>query len=347
MAQEFKSLNFAVSFIAVVLAGYVLAQGRELFVPFAIGVMVWYVINALTRQFQRIRIGTWSVPRWLGLTLSLLVLAGAINLMVDLISANVNQVARAAPTYAENLDRIIDDIFSWFDVPQAPTLAELIKDINVAPWIGTLAGALSGFAGKLGLVLVYVLFLLMSQGFFGQKLDALFPDEHRRRRMENMIQRMQGEIQSYLWIKTLVSVLTGLVSYAILATVGVDFASFWAFVIFLLNYIPTIGSIIGVVFPALLTLVQFDTPGPFLIVAVGLGAVQFMIGNILEPRLQGASLGLDPLVLIISLMAWGMLWGVAGMFLAVPITVIIMIVLSQFETGRPIAILMSKDGQIK
>ncbi len=347
MPQEFKSLSFAVSFIAVVLAGFVLAQGRELFVPFAIGVMVWYVINALTRQFQRIGMGGWRMPRWLGLALSLIAMALAVNFVVELITANVNQVAKAAPAYAQNLSHIADRVLAWFDLPRAPTFSELIKDINVGPWIGTLAAALSGFAGKLGLVLVYVLFLLMSQGFFGQKLDALFPDPARRQRIRKMTEQMQGEIQSYLWIKTLVSVLTGLVSYVVLAAVGVDFASFWAFIIFLLNYIPTIGSILGVVAPALLTLVQFDTPGPFLIVAVGLGAIQFSIGNILEPRLQGASLGLDPLVLIIALIAWGMLWGVAGMFLAVPMTVMVMIVLAQFEGGRPIAILMSKDGQLK
>lgn len=346
MAQDSRGLVFSVSFIAVVLAGFVLAEGRELFVPFAIGVLVWYVINAFTRQFERIRVGEWQVPRWLGLALSLLAMGVAVNLVVDLISANVNQVARAAPTYTANLDRIVDQVSGWFNLPESPTATELLKEIEVGPWIGTLAGALSGFAGKLGLVLVYVLFLLMSQGFYGKKLDALFPESARRQRMQKMIERMQGEIQSYLWIKTLVSILTGLVSYAVLAIVGVDFASFWAFVIFLLNYIPTIGSIVGVVFPALLTLVQFDTPGPFLVVAVGLGAIQFTIGNIIEPRLQGASLGLDPLVLILSLIAWGMLWGVAGMFLAVPITVIIMIVLSQFDGGRPIAILMSKDGSI-
>jgi len=347
MAVELRSLNFAVTFIAVVLAGFVLAQGSELFVPFAIAVMVWYVINALTRQFQRIRIGTFQVSRGLGLALSLVAVGIAVNLVAELITSNVNQVASAAPAYAANLERIAAQVTGWFNLPESITATELMKKIEVGPWIGTLAGALSGFAGKLGLVIVYVLFLLMSQGFFGQKLDALFPDAGRRSRIQRIIERMQGEIQSYLWIKTLASMLTGLVSYVVLAAVGVDFASFWAFVIFLLNYIPTIGSIVGVVFPALLTLVQFDTPGPFLIVALGLGAIQFTIGNILEPRLQGASLGLDPLVLILALIAWGMLWGVAGMFLAVPITVIIMIVLSQFEGGRAIAILMSKDGNLK
>lgn len=347
MSQELRSLTFPVSFIAVVLAGSVLYAGRDLFVTFAIAVMVWYVINALTRQFQRIRIQEWRLPRWLGLMLSLIMLVLAGNLVVDLITANVNQVARAAPHYAANLDRMVDRFFVWFDLPEPPTLAEFVRDIDLAPWIGTLVGALSGFAGKLGLVIVYVLFLLMSQGFFGHKLEALVPHAERRARVVRLIEHIQGEIQSYLWIKTLVSILTGLVSYAVLATVGVDFASFWAFVIFLLNYIPTIGSIIGVVFPAILTLVQFDTPGPFLTVALGLGTIQFVIGNILEPRLQGSSLGLDPIVLILALISWGMMWGVAGMFLAVPITVIIMIVLSQFDGGRPIAILMSRDGSLK
>ena len=347
MAAELRSLNFAVTFIAVVLAGFVLAQGRELFVPFAVAVMVWYVINALTRQFQRIHIRGWRVTRGIGLALALVTMGIAVNLVAELITTNVNQVAIAAPAYAANLERIATQVTGWFDLPESPTFTELLKEIEVGPWIGTLAAALSGFAGKLGLVIVYVLFLLMSQGLYGQKLDVLFPDSARRARIQRMIERMQGEIQSYLWIKTLASILTGLISYSVLAAVGVDFASFWAFVIFLLNYIPTIGSIIGVVFPALLTLVQFDTPGPFLIVALGLGAIQFTIGNILEPRFQGASLGLDPLVLILALIAWGMLWGVAGMFLAVPITVTIMIVLSQFDGGRGIAIIMSKDGNLK
>ena len=140
---------------------------------------------------------------------------------------------------------------------------------------------------------------------------------------------------------------TGAISYAVLVIVGVDYAAFWAVVIFLLNYIPTIGSLLGVAFPALLALVQFDTPIPALVVGGVLGGVQFTIGNIIEPRLMGRSLNLAPLVVILSLVIWGHIWGVVGMFLCVPVTGMMMIVMSYFPATRPFAILLSSDGRIR
>lgn len=347
MAQhESRVLNVSVTFIAVVLAGYVLYAARDLFIPFAVALMVWYVINASADGIQRLKLGDWRPGRGLALAVTLGVMILGVKLVVDLVSGNVVNVAREAPAYAQNIQRIAEVITGWFGLPEIPTLKDLLREINVASWITALASALSNFAGKFGLVLVYVIFLLVAQGSFAQKMRALFPEPVRRARVQTMIARVQREIQRYIWIKTLVSVLTGAISYAVLAAVGVDFASFWAVVIFMLNYIPNIGSILGVVFPAALTLVQFNTPGPFLIVAVGLGAIQFLIGNVLEPRLQGKSMGLDPVALLLALIAWGMMWGVVGMFLSVPLTVIIMIILAQFEGGRAIAILMSSDGDL-
>lgn len=346
MAQELKVLNVSITFIAVVLAGYVLYVARDLFIPFAVALMIWYVINASVEGVQRLRLGGWRPGRGLALAVTLAVMALAIKLTVDLIGQNVNNVARAAPVYAQNLQRLAEVVAGWFGLAEIPTVKDILRTIDMSAWIRTLAATVSNFAGNFGLVLVYVIFLLAAQGSFAKKMEALFPEPARREKVRAMIARVQREIQTYIWIKTLVSILTGLVSYAVLAAVGVDFASFWAFVIFLLNYIPTIGSILGVVFPAALTVVQFGTPGPFLIVAVGLGSIQFLIGNVLEPKLQGKSMGLDPVALLLALIAWGMMWGVAGMFLSVPLTVIIMIILAQFDGGRPIAILMSSDGRL-
>ncbi|RIK94951.1 MAG: AI-2E family transporter [Proteobacteria bacterium] len=346
MARELKVLNISVTFIAVVLAGYVLYAARDLFIPFAVALMVWYIISALTDLVGRLRVGGLVAPRWLALSVALIGMGLAIKLIVDLVSSNVNEVARAAPAYAANIERIAEVVRAWFDLPELPTFTDILKDINIGQWIGTLASALSNFAGKFGLVVVYVIFLLVAQGSFGKKIEALFPDPGRRARVLMMLGRMHRQIQSYVWIKTWVSALTGVVAYVVLAAVGLDFASFWAFVVFLLNYIPNIGSIIAVIFPSALALVQFGEPVPFLAVTLGLIATQFLIGNILEPRVTGSSLGLDPLVLLLALIAWGMMWGVVGMFLSVPLTVILMIVLAQFEGSRPIAIVMSKDGRL-
>lgn len=159
--------------------------------------------------------------------------------------------------------------------------------------------------------------------------------------------RIADNIRSYLTIKTLVSLLTGVLSYIVLSLFDVNYPAFWGFIIFLLNYIPTIGSMIGVIFPALLTLVQFDSYLPFLGVTIVLTAVQFTIGNILEPYLMGNRLNLSGLVIIISLAVWGAIWGITGMILSVPLMVILLIILAALPSTRPIAILLSSNGAIE
>ena len=129
--------------------------------------------------------------------------------------------------------------------------------------------------------------------------------------------------------------------------VGVDFAAFWAFTIFLLNFIPTIGSIIATLFPALLALIQFDTFAQFFIVLVGVGSIQVIVGNFLEPKLMGNTLNVSPFIVMMSLTLWGSIWGIAGMFLSVPITVILLIVFAHFEKTRYLAILLSGNGNLK
>ena len=131
-----------------------------------------------------------------------------------------------------------------------------------------------------------------------------------------------------------------------MASVGVDFAAFWAVMVFFFYYIPTVGSILAIVAPAMLTLVQFDNLTPFLIVLLVFGTIQVVTANVIEPAIMGSTLNLSPLVVIVSLMVWGTIWGVVGMFLCVPITVVSLIVLAQFETTRPIAVLLSADGRI-
>jgi predicted PurR-regulated permease PerM len=127
---------------------------------------------------------------------------------------------------------------------------------------------------------------------------------------------------------------------------GLDFALFWAFVIFVFNFIPTIGSIVATFFPSLIALVQFETLTPFFIILIGVGLIQILIGVILEPKFYGNSLNISPLVIVISLVFWGQLWGIVGMLLCVPITVIMINVFAQFTRTRPIAVLLSQNGKL-
>ena len=222
----------------------------------------------------------------------------------------------------------------------------MFEQVDLRKLASGFAAAAASFAGNFGIVLIYVLFLLFEQRGFDKKMRALFPETEHREEVRSLLHRMQEQIQTYVAIKTFTSALTGGVSYVVLLIVGVDFAEFWGFIIFLLNYIPTVGSLLGIIFPALLALIQFSTPVPFFIVLGGIGIIQFLIGNVLEPRLTGASLNISPLVVILSLALWGSIWGIVGMFLCVPLTVIAMIILSYFERTRFIAILLSGNGRV-
>ena len=153
-------------------------------------------------------------------------------------------------------------------------------------------------------------------------------------------------MRGYVAIKTLVSLMTAGCSWVVMALIGIDFAGFWAVLIFALNFIPYVGSIIAVAFPVTLALVQFGSIAAALWALLALTAIQVVFGHLLETRLMGRTLNLSPVVIMLSLVTWGMMWGIVGAVLCVPITVIIVIVLAQFDTTRPLAILLSEDGEV-
>lgn len=339
-----RSATVPLAILATFTVFYVLWVGQALLVPLAIAVLIWYMINALARLYARFIFK--NSANWITLTLALITMAVGISVVVDIVQNNLSDVQRAAPSYKVGLDQWLVRIYELLGIEDLPTFSQFIQTVDIGPIITNFAGALTGIVGDLALVIVYVGFLLYEQKTFSNKLARMFPKTEKRQEIREVIDNIQHQIQTYIWIKTLVSVVTGLVGYVVLTLVGVDFASFWAFAIFLLNYIPIIGSVIATLFPALLTLIQFDTFTPFLIVGIGLTSAQFLVGNVIEPKLMGSSLNLSPLVVLLSLALWGSLWGIPGMFLCVPIMVIVLIVLSHFGPTRPLAVMLSESGEL-
>ncbi|MBT5434476.1 MAG: AI-2E family transporter [Alphaproteobacteria bacterium] len=327
---------------------YLLIVGKALILPIVVAVVFWYLIATLARTYSQL--GTWGfrLPGWLAMTFAVLTFVALLVAFVDLTRNNVEQVVAAAPAYQANLEKLLNQALAFLGIQEVPTVDQLRKQIDLGNIAGQLAAGLASFAGNVGIILIYVVFLLVEQKSFGTKIEVLVDsDPARIARVRRILDRVNADVRTYIWVKTLLSLATGGISYLVMIAVGVDLAEFWAVLIFLLNFIPTIGSILGIVFPALLTLVQFDDPlTPFLIVSILLGATQLVIGNVVEPKMMGRSLSISPVVILISLAVWGSIWGVIGMFLSVPIMVIAMIVMAQFKATRPIAILLSSDGNV-
>jgi AI-2 transport protein TqsA len=335
----------AYSIVAAVAIGF-LYYGSELLIPLAVAILIWHLINALAGFYHRLTLGDRRLPRWLCYLAALMTIFGGLTLMVELIMDNVVQVSLAAPDYEANLRGLLKSMYDLLGLKTAPSFAQIIEQISVAGIVSSIAGTLGGIAGSAGIVIVYVVFLLLEQSIFERKLHALLANPGRAERLHRLLARIARQIEGYLWVKTLSSLLTGTVSFSIMWGVGVDFAEFWALVIFLLNFIPIIGALLGVIFPSLLALVQFETIGPFLITSIALATTQFIVGNLIEPHLMGRRLNLSPLVIILSLAFWAKIWGVVGMILCMPIMVIFMIICGHFGPTRPIAIMLSSDGEI-
>lgn len=341
-----KLITAGLWLVVLAISLYLLVIARDLLIPLVLAIFIWYLINLLAKQFGRIPLGERRLPAGIQFLLAIAVTATIAALFGKLITSNINQVIETAPAYQANINRVISENFARFGLEEPPALKSIIDGINLASLIRNLATALGGIMGNLGLITVYLVFLFLEQKFFRHKLRAIFPNDQKFEIANHILKRIDRDVSIYLGIKMLVSALTGLISWGIMAAVGLDFAGFWALLIFVLNFIPNVGSLVATTLPTLLALLQFDTLIPFMIIGIGVGTTQLIIGNFIEPPLMGRSLNISPLVVLLSLVLWGSMWGIPGMFLCVPITVILMIILYQFDSARWIALALSKNGQV-
>lgn len=340
-------VKFPLAFLALGLFVYILIQAKSLLLPLVMAIGLWYLINAIAKRFARLDIGGFKIPGFFCYLAAIAALGAGIYLIIDLVSRNIAQVVETAPLYQAKLEIMFDQAVKALKLEDQPSIKDIAGYLDVGNIIKNIATTFTGIAGTALIIFVYVAFLLYEQRTFDEKIKSMATNKTQEKRIRNILESIDTKIQTYLWVKTVMSALTGGLSFVVMKWVGVDFAEFWGLIIFFLNFIPTIGSLLGIIFPTLLTIVQFDTMGPFLIVSVGLSSIQMGIGNFLDPRMMGESLNLSPLVILLSLATWGTIWGIPGMFLSIPIMVIVTITLSQFQSTRAIAVLLSRHGRIE
>ncbi|MXN63443.1 AI-2E family transporter [Stappia sp. GBMRC 2046] len=344
MPRSLATVSLAL--LTVTLIGWLLHVGRSLLLPFVIALVAWYLINTVALGFKKLPLGPFRLPGWVALPAALLTIFGVSSFVFDLVTANLTELAGDAPLYQTRLEQVFNELMASLQLQDQVELQDLLPSGIVSKLISAGASIITTVAGSASLVFIYVLFLLMEQSTFDRKLMRLFTSKERAEVAFAIRAAVGKSVRHYVNIKTAVSVMTGLLTSALLSFIGLPYAALFGFIAFLLNYIPTIGSLISVIFPSMLALVYFKDLSQFLIIAGGLGLIQFSIGNILEPRLMGTSLNLSGLVIMLSLAFWGTLWGVTGMVLCVPLTVLGLIVCAQFPATRPIAILLSADGEV-
>jgi len=334
------------AWMLVVFGGIVLLLYFQTFIkPIIVSIIIWFLVRQLRDFITRVeRIGI-RLPRLLINTISLIVVVGGFYLVLLIIVSNIDTFIKNFDEYSGNINKTLLEVeeFTGYDILNEATA---FKGATFRGALTKLAGSFSAFIGKFFLVILYVIFIMLESSMTTKKFDIIFRDRRDNNSFTDSTSAIDALFKDYVSIKMYTSFLTGFLSFFVLVYLDVQLSGLWAFMIFLLNFIPSIGSMIATLFPAVFLTLQTGSFTGFVSVILGVGFIQLLVGNFIEPRLMGNKLNLSPLIVLISLVFWGFLWGVIGMLLSVPILAMLMIIFSQFKETRPIAIFFSRTGDI-
>ncbi len=332
---------------------FFLYAGRNILATFALAVFLFLIIEGFATAIDN---ASRSIKIWHARFAAVLIVMGGFVLFLVMMGNGIAEFGRDAGEYENKINGLIADAYGVVGMSEAPELTQLLFNERGQRFFATIANSVSGLSSDLVLILIYVAFLFAAQSSWTRKLDAIFPGSDDRARVREIGDRARHSIETYLWTQTILSLINTVLTYVSLLALGVQNALFLSVLIFVLNYIPTLGPIVASFVALLFALVQPSMPGwvpggapedSYIYAAIVFGVVafwQFTIGNFLQPRMMGDSLNLSALVVLLALAIWGAIWGIPGMFLSAPLTVLMMILFAQSPDTRWIAILLSADG---
>ncbi|MEL7222516.1 MAG: AI-2E family transporter [Bacteroidota bacterium] len=337
------------TYILVLLIGtvYILISTKALLVPFVVALLIWYLIKDIRDFVTRSKFVKEKLPVWLQNMLVFVIIFGVLSFVGRLLTNSIQNFTAAIPAYEENITALNASIVAQYNFDVISYIQRFSGNFDFGTMIQPVLNSLSQLLSDGFMIVIYVIFLLLEESTFGIKHRLLFNDAAGYQESKALLTEIDVSFGSYISIKTFTSFLTAILSYFVMLMLGVDTPTLWAFIIFFLNYIPSIGSLIATVFPFVIAILQTGELLSGLWVLIGVGTIQVLVGNFLEPRMMGNSLNISPLVVILSLIAWGAIWGVLGMVLSVPIMVMLIIIFAKFEGTKKIAILLSENGQVK
>jgi len=330
--------------IAFAVILFLLVQAKFLLISLAIAIMLFSLTADAINYFQRLRIGEARFSVGVATVLAVLLIATVLITLSAIILTQANTVVQTILLYADPGQRAVAELFGWLGEDVEAAVLNWLRGVRLAPWLTAMAGQAGNIASGAVLVTLFVGFLFLERVWFSTKLTSLMGDAERAERVERIISSIMHRVNRYLVVKTLISTLTGGLVYLVMEFFALELAFAMGVITFVLNFIPNIGSIVAVIAVGLVAYVQTSDSLTTAAVLSAVGAIQFFIGQILDPFLLGRTLRLSSFGIIASLAFWAAVWGVPGMFLAVPMMVSVMIVCSHLPKLRPVAVLLSREG---
>jgi len=330
--------RFVIPFLAIIsliLVGFVLKVAQGVVLPLILAWLLSYLLAPVVKFLVRKR-----VPTGMAVLVVLILLVGFLYLTGLFVYSRAMAFYAESARYADQLNQITTNLTDGISMPPWFSADAIDWQKGISSWLVSLPGSFVGFGGDLFLVTIFLVFMLLGKPYGKRKIQHAF-DGERADKIISVTSSITGQISRYLSLKVAISAMTAFMVWVVLTIMKVDFPITWAVFTFLLNFIPTVGSIIATVPPVLIAVVQFYPDfWPATVVLALLLVIQQGMGNLVEPKLMGDSLNLSPVVILLSLLFWGWLWGIPGALLSVPIAAAIKIVCENIEALKPISVLM-------
>jgi AI-2 transport protein TqsA len=337
IAEGDRGLRTTVTIATVILGFTALKSAQSVFEPLAFAAFTVALVWPMQRWLQM------RMPTLIALALTMLAVVGVVLLLSATIVWGFGNVARWFINEAPRLQSLYAEMAEWLE-GHGILIASFISDNLNTAWVIRL---LQEFASRLNTILsfsvitfVYALLLLLGVDDAGAKLEAL-DDKLTGRRLAQAAADTSRNLQKYMWVRTIMSVLTGLLVWALVRLAGLDLAPEWGVIAFTLNYIPFIGPFIATLFPTVFAIAQFETLQMAIVIFLCLNLIQFVVGSYLEPRIAGKTLSISPFVVLFTVFFWTYLWGLGGAFIGIPIVVGIFAIFNQFPSSRWLSVILS------
>lgn len=329
-------------FLGVIAFGLVLAlmvQARFILICLVFAIIIFSLTSDAISAFARLK-----VPNWLATTLALIAIAIGLLWTATTVVAQVNEVLSTALNYADRAQAALERLSQRWGPNVQEAINTFLGSVDFAGWMRSAAGQASNLVSASVLILTFVGFMFSERIWFPIKIERLTGDPDRARQVLATVHKIMRRVNRYLVVKAAISAVTAALIWLTFRFFGLELAGAVAMLTFILNFIPTLGSIIATVITVAIVLAQTGDPTTTLVIGSITTAVHFIIGNVFDPMLLGQTLRLSSFGIILSLAFWGAVWGISGTFLAVPIMVAVMIVCAQIPWLRPVAILLSQEG---
>ncbi|MBP6459538.1 MAG: AI-2E family transporter [Crocinitomicaceae bacterium] len=341
-----KSIRIAAQLFIVIIIVYILIIGKSIVLPLMFSILIYLLIKSLHRFFNKSKIMKKYFPSWLKNMLSAGIIFTALGFLLNTIIVNTKSLSFSLKKYEYNIHKISDLIEGKVKLNLSEKIEQGVAQLDLTQSLNPILNSISSFAGSFVLVLFYVVFLILEELNFKKKMALIITNTTKLESTNNLLRNIEKSITHYVGLKTLISFISALACFIVLFISGIQSPFLWATFIFVLNFIPVVGAFLAVSLPVGFAVIQFGTFSEAGILLLVLSTIQLVVGNLLEPKLMGNSLNISPLVAMLSLAVWGSIWGIIGMVLSVPITVILIIICAHFTQTRAIAILLSNKGEI-